>query len=131
MEPSEINENKDFSSQNMWNSFMHAFSGIAILFKSQKNARIHIVILVLVIVAGIILRISAVQWIAVALVSGLVIAAESFNTAVEILCNIVMPEYNQGIRKVKDLSAAGVLVSAVTAAVTGLFVFIPAILRIL
>lgn len=131
MEPSGINENAGFSSKGIRDSFRHAFTGIAILLRSERNARIHFVILVLVIAAGIILNISAVQWIAVALAAGLVIAAESFNTAIEILCDSVKPEYNNGIRKVKDLSAAGVLVSAIAAAAAGLFVFIPAILRIL
>ena len=49
--------------------------------------------------------------------------AELFNTAIEQLCNLVSPGHNLIIGKVKDLSAAAVLVSAIMAAVTGLVIF--------
>lgn len=112
-------------------SFRNAFSGIATLLKLERNAKIHLVILVLVIAAGILLKISPANWIAVALSAGLVLAAESFNTAIEVLCDAVEPEFDPGIKRAKDLAAAGVLIAAITSAVTGLIIFIPALLRLL
>ncbi|MFH0842957.1 MAG: diacylglycerol kinase family protein [Bacteroidota bacterium] len=128
MEASEIKKN---GNQALSGSFRNAFAGIATLLKLERNAKIHLVILVLVIAAGILLKISAANWIAVSLAAGFVIAAEAFNTAIEALCDAVKPEFDPGIRKAKDLAAAGVLISAIVSVVTGLIVFVPALIRIL
>jgi diacylglycerol kinase len=112
-------------------SFRNAFSGIATLLKLERNAKIHLVILVLVIAAGILLKISPAHWLAVSLAAGFVISAETFNTSIEALCDAVEPEFDPGIKKAKDLAAAGVLIAAITSAVTGLIIFIPALLRLL
>jgi diacylglycerol kinase (ATP) len=131
MESSGNNEALSKSDGGLPGSFRNAFSGIAALVRSERNARIHIGVLVLVIIAGIALKISPAHWIAVSLAAGFVIAAECINTAIECLCNSMKHEYDPGIKRAKDLAAAGVLVSAVTAVVIGLIVFIPALLRIL
>ncbi len=128
MEASEIKKN---GNQGLSGSFRNAFSGIATLLKLERNAKIHLVILVLVIAAGVLLKISPAHWIAVSLAAGFVIAAEAFNTSIEALCDAVKPEFDPGIRKAKDLAAAGVLISAITSVVTGLIVFLPALVRIL
>ncbi|MCX6300903.1 MAG: diacylglycerol kinase family protein, partial [Bacteroidia bacterium] len=100
-----------------------------VLFRSENNARIHFIILLLVIIAGIILKISTVHWIAIALAAGLVLTTECLNTSIEYLCDSIMPEYDSRIKKAKDLAAASVLISAVVSVVVGLIVFIPAICR--
>ncbi len=128
MEASEIKKN---GNQGLSGSLRNAFSGIATLLKLERNAKIHLFILVLVIVAGVLLKISPAHWIAVSLAAGFVIAAEAFNTSIEALCDAVKPEFDPGIRKAKDLAAAGVLISAITSVVTGLIVFVPALVRIL
>jgi len=110
-------------------SFKNAFSGIKVLVSFEKNARIHLIILLLVIIAGIVLKISPAHWIVVTLAAGLVLASECLNTSIEYLCDSILPEYNSGIKKAKDLAAAGVLVSALAAIITGLIVFIPAFCR--
>jgi diacylglycerol kinase len=127
----ELSKRNKKSRSGLTGSFRNAFSGIAILLRLERNARIHLVILVMVIIAGILLKISPAHWIAVSLAAGLVIAAESFNTAIEALCDAVKPEFDPGIRKAKDLAAAGVLISAIASVVTGLIVFVPALIRIL
>jgi diacylglycerol kinase (ATP) len=131
MEPSIKNKSNKFPVRELPDSFRDAFSGIKVLFRSENNARIHFIILLLVIIAGIILKISTVQWIAIALASGLVLTTECLNTAIEYLCDVIMPEYDSRIKKAKDLAAASVLVSAVVSVVVGLIVFIPALFRII
>jgi diacylglycerol kinase len=112
-------------------SFISAFSGIGALLQSEHNARIHIFILILVIVAGIILRISSLEWIVILFASGLVLVSESFNTAVEYLSDVVSPDYNEKIKRVKDIAAAGVLIAAVISVIIGIIVFLPKIYRLL
>jgi len=110
-------------------SFGNAINGIKLIIGGEKNFRIHLVVLVAVIAAGIFFRLTTGEWIAVILVSGLVLAAECINTAVEYLCDEVSAQESINIRKAKDTSAAGVLISAIISVITGLFVFIPAIVR--
>jgi diacylglycerol kinase len=45
---------------------------------------------------------------AVLLATGLMVMAEVFNTAIEALCDLVEPNYNEKIGLIKDVSAAAV-----------------------
>jgi diacylglycerol kinase (ATP) len=112
-------------------SFKSAFAGMGALIKYEHNARIHLFILIMVIVAGIMLRITLPDWMVILLASGMVFVSECFNTAVEYLSNVVSPEYNEKIKTVKDIAAAGVLISAVISIIIGIIVFLPKIYRLL
>jgi len=63
----------------------------------------------------VILRPEPVWWALVLLASGAVIAAELFNTALELLADHLHPETHANIRIVKDCAAGGVLVAAIVA----------------
>ena len=111
-------------------SFTYAFNGLRVLFREEHNARIHLFAAVCVIVAGILLKLSPMEWAAVVFAIGLVFGGEIFNSAIEDLADVVCPERDERIKKVKDLSAAAVLVAAITASVIGLLVFIPKIMAL-
>ena len=119
-----------FSIAKRLKSFTYAFSGLKVLFQEEHNARIHLFATVCVIAAGFLFRISPFEWMAVAFAIGMVFAGEIFNTAVEDLSDVVCPERDERIRKVKDLAAAGVLVTAFTALAIGLIIFIPKIVHL-
>jgi diacylglycerol kinase len=123
-------EIKPFRLKDRQKSFRYAFSGIRVLLKEEHNARIHLVILILIIIAGIVLKIPASGWLAIVFASGLVFASECFNTAIENLSDVVSPEKNEKIKIAKDVAAAGVLISAITSVLIGIIVFFPAILEI-
>jgi diacylglycerol kinase len=129
MEASAKDDTGKFTVRNFIGSFRNAFCGIFILLKSENNARVHVIILLLVIIAGLVLKISPAHWIAVSLAAGLVLASECLNTAIEYLGDVILPEYDPRIKKAKDVAAAGVLISAIAAVITGLIIFIPAIIR--
>jgi diacylglycerol kinase len=122
-------DSEKFSLASRLKSFVNAFSGLSLILKHEHNFRIHIIILVFVIVSGICFNISATDWIAVAIVSGLVLTAECFNSAIEYLSNVVSPEIDPVIRNVKDAAAAGVLIAAIAAVIVGLIIFVPEILQ--
>lgn len=131
IQSSDKKNSEKFSFAGRLKSFRFAFSGLKTMLVNEHNFRIHLVILALVIIAGIILKIPASGWIAITVVSGMVITAECFNSAIEYLCDIVSPELNPLIGKIKDITAAAVLVSAIGAAITGLIIFIPEIVEVL
>lgn len=94
----------------------------------EHNARIHLVAAICAVIASIVFEISAFEWIAVIVAIGLVFALELMNSAIERIADFIAPEKNEKIKKIKDLSAAGVLISAITALIVGLIVFLPKIL---
>jgi diacylglycerol kinase len=87
--------------------------------------RVHVVAGVLVVVTGLVLRVSAVEWALLVLAMGLVVTAEVMNTAVERLADRVSVEREEAIRVVKDAAAGAVLVATVAAVGVGLGVFGP------
>ena len=120
-----------FSIAKRLKSFTYAFSGLKILFQEEHNSWIHLFVTVCVIVAGLLLKLSVLEWVAVAFAVGLVFSGEIFNSAIEDLSDVVCHERDDRIKKVKDLAAAAVLVNAITAAVIGLLVFVPKIIHLI
>jgi diacylglycerol kinase len=122
---------KNFKIRARLESFKNAFNGVRTLFINEHNAWLHVIAALLVIVSGIIFRIPATDWIAVIIAIGLVFASEAINSSIEKLSDFVSPEKRNSIKEVKDLAAAGVLISAITALLIGLIVFIPKIVSLI
>lgn len=110
------------------NSFKYAFDGLISSFKTERNMKIHILIMILVIVMGIVLKINKYEWIICIICFTLVIGGELFNTAIETVIDIVMPYKNEKAKIAKDIAASGVLVLAIGTAIIGLIIFIPKII---
>ena len=125
-----MKKQEKFSIAKRLKSFTYAFNGLKVLFQEEHNSRIHLFATVCVIVMGALFKISVLEWVAVAFAVGLVFSGEIFNSAIEDLSDVVCPERDDRIKKVKDLTAAAVLVNAITAAAIGLLVFIPKIVRL-
>lgn len=113
--------------KNILNSFKYAFSGIYLALKKEKNMKIHFIIMLLVIIAGIIFKISSYEWIMCITQFGIVISLELLNTAIETTVDIAMPEINEKAKIAKDIAAGAVLVSAISSIIIGLIIFIPKI----
>ena len=109
------------------NSFKYAFQGIITSFKTERNMKFHVFIMIMVILAGFWLKISTIEWIICIILFGLVIGAELFNTAIEKTVDIAMPYRNPDAKIAKDVAAASVLVVSISAAIIGFIIFIPKI----
>ena len=105
-------------------SFGYAIKGIATLFISEPNARIHAAVLSLVILAGFYFQIERSEWLTIVLISALVLSAEAMNTAIEFVVDLVSPDYHPLAGKAKDVAAAAVLLAAFGAVVIGLIIFL-------
>ena len=110
-------------------SFGHAFHGIAHLLRDEPNARIHLVVSVLVISAAFLLAIDASGWRWLGVAMAVVWLAEAFNTAIERIADAAVPEPHPLIAEAKDVAAGGVLIAAFFAALIGFSVLGPALLR--
>lgn len=86
--------------------------------------RFHLVAAFYVFLFAFLGRFNITQWVILILTVSLVIGAELVNTAVERLCDLYSKEENKNIKFIKDVSAGAVLVCAIGAAVTALFLFV-------
>lgn len=107
------------------NSFKYAFKGIVSALLSERNMKLHVNIMALVIIFGFILNISVGEWFVCIICFAIVISAEMFNTAFEQMVDIAMPEKDPRAKFVKDVAAGGVLVTAIASLVIGLIIFVP------
>ena len=109
----------------MIKSFQYALQGLLSAIRSEANLRFHIAAAVIVIAAGLWLQIETVEWCIVVLCIAAVFGFELINTSIEQLCNHVTAEEHPSIKKIKDISAAAVLLISLASAVAGLLIFLP------
>ncbi|MES2445585.1 MAG: diacylglycerol kinase family protein [Bacteroidota bacterium] len=107
------------------NSFAYAIKGLNYTFRSQLNFKIHCLGALIVIILGFLVDLNSYEWLWIILSIAMVIILELVNTAIEILVDLVSPEYHPKAGTIKDVAAAAVLVGALLALIIGLFIFVP------
>lgn len=117
-----------FSVRKRLSSFKYAFNGLKILIKEEHNARIHILATLFVITLSVVFQINKYEWLVILLCIGFVVSTEIINSAIENICDFISPEKHQQIKKIKDLSAAAVLTSAIVSLIIACLIFIPKLL---
>lgn len=126
-----IHKTARFSLKRRWQSIGHAWQGIRYVVRHEHNARIHLVISLLLLVLAIGCRVNRTEALALILSMGFLWSAEIFNTSIERIMDYQTDKKNNAIRIIKDVAAAAVLVAGLTAMLTIAFVFGPAIATIL
>ena len=109
------------------NSFKYAIEGFISSFKTERNMKIHVLAMAVVVALGFYLKLNLTEWCIVTLAIALVIGAELFNTAIETIVDMVSPEKNPKAKLAKDISAAAVLALSIGAAIVGVIIFVPKI----
>lgn len=105
--------------QGVAQSFNHAYRGIIYAIRTQRNMRFHVIASLAVLVAGLLLGVSAIELSVLVLVILVVFVTEMFNTAMEFAVDLVTEEYHPLAKLAKDVSAGAVLVSSVGAVLVG------------
>ena len=109
----------------MIKSLKNAWFGLRYTWATQRNLRVQLIILFLVIIAGFIFSITPIEWIFVMSAGFMVIGAEVANTSVERLVDLIEPKRNINCKLVKDITAGLVMI------VCGGIVFIPKLVALL
>jgi diacylglycerol kinase len=110
-------------------SFSFAGQGVWHVVRTQRNMRVHLLAAAAAIAAGLVLRISAVDWACVLAAIGLVLTAETLNTVVEALVDLCTEQFHPLAKIAKDTAAGAVLISSAAALGVGLAVFLPRLIR--
>ena len=112
----------------MIKSFRYAINGILLLIRNERNAKLHTIATIVVVILGIVLKINSSEWIAIFISIGFVFSMEAINTAVEHIADFIQPKQDYKIKIIKDIAAGGVLISAVIALIIGVIIFLPKII---
>jgi diacylglycerol kinase (ATP) len=106
-------------------SFSYAMQGIGFVLRTQHNAWLHFLATLGVIVLAFFLDFTPNDWRWLIVAMAIVWIAETINTAMEYLCDVVSPHYAEAVKRAKDIAAGAVLISAAAAMLIGVLTFLP------
>ncbi|MEH2107458.1 diacylglycerol kinase family protein [Nostoc sp.] len=114
-----VSNEREFSwkvASNLFVSFKYAWAGISYSFQTQRNFRIHVSVCAMAIALSVFLHLQAVEIAVIGITSGLVLALELLNTAIESVVDLTVKQTYHDLAKIaKDCAAGAVLVSALVA----------------
>ena len=126
------NNKRKWKNRDVISSLEFALTGIFTAFKEEKNMRSHVLSALAAIIAGLIFRISAMEWLLLLLSIFLVIAFEIMNSAVENVVDLASDyHFSMRAKNAKDMAAGAVLVVSGFAVITGLIIFLPKLWNII
>jgi len=96
-----------------------AIEGILWAVKTQRHMLIHLIAAILVMVVGLVLHLTLYEFALLCLAITLVLFAELVNTALEVVVDLVSPEFHPLAQRAKDVAAGAVLLASVAALVLG------------
>lgn len=106
-------------------SVTYAVKGFYLLITTEHSIMVQLTISALMCILGFYLKINAVEWMFQILAIGLVLTAESLNTAIEAICDYIQPNFDKKIGFIKDIAAGAVTFAALTAVVIGVIIYLP------
>jgi diacylglycerol kinase (ATP) len=106
-------------------SFRYAFAGWWFVVRTQRNAWIHAVVSVAVVIISAWLRLERGEWAIIVIAIAMVWMAEFLNTALEAVVDLASPQQHDLARVGKDVGAAAVLIAAGSSAIVGLLILGP------
>ena len=115
----------DYKRHTFIGGFRYAFMGILTAIQEENNLLIQFSASMLVVVFGVALRISPVEWCICFIMCCLVMALELVNTSFENLCDRVTMENDNAIKKIKDISAGAVLIMSICSVIIASIIFLP------
>lgn len=96
-----------------------AIEGIIYAARTQKHMRRHFASALAVLLAVLLLRVTPLEFTLLVISVSFVLCAELLNTAIEVIVDMVSPDYHPLAGTAKDVAAGGVLIAAIGAAVMG------------
>jgi diacylglycerol kinase (ATP) len=107
-----------------------AAEGIIEATRTQRHVKFHLVVAFIVLFGCFLIGVEKFEFIAIALITLLVIVAEMFNSSLEVVVDLTSPGRNEKARIAKDIAAGAVLITAVGALIIGYLILWPYFIRI-
>ncbi|MEH1949702.1 diacylglycerol kinase [Nostoc sp.] len=130
-----VSNEREFSwkvASNLFVSFKYAWAGISYSFQTQRNFRIHVSVCAMAIALSVFLHLQAVEIAVIGITSGLVLALELLNTAIESVVDLTVKQTYHDLAKIaKDCAAGAVLVSAFVAMLVAGTLLLPPLVKLI
>ena len=104
-------------SWNLLRSGYHAFSGLMWVTPRTPSLRLGIAVVIALAAFGVLMRFTGVEIALLVLVGTVLLAVETLNTSIEMLCDFVQPAHDPKIGKIKDVAAGATAVTEIGAAI--------------
>ena len=117
--------NKKEKEKPLIKTLTYGFNGIIYTLKKERNMVIHFLVMFLVILSGIIFKISFYEWLICFILFSLVLSLELMNTALENVVDLVTKEKKEKAKIAKDAAAGSVLIAVIFAVIIGIIIFLP------
>lgn len=102
-----------------------AANGLRLAFRHHTNIKRQIIVAFFVVILGLLLSLSAIEWALLTITIAMVFLAEFMNTVVEEVVNLITIEYHKQAKIAKDIAAGMVLLTSVMSLIVGALLFIP------
>jgi diacylglycerol kinase (ATP) len=113
------------NNKHLGESFARAFDGLSHVMWTQRTVRVQLIIVLIVSLLAYFAQVTVTEFLFLLSAIALVVMAEVFNTALEVLVNMVTETYHPLARVAKDVAAAGVLIASIYGLAVGGFIFLP------
>lgn len=120
-----------FGKNGFGRSLNQAWRGLLHVWKTEGHFQFHILAGSIVISTAWWLKIPRWEWLVLIYAIGSVIISEVFNTAVELVVDLVQPNFHPLAGMAKDVAAGAVLVAAIQSVLLGVGIFGPPLWRYL
>lgn len=106
-------------------SLKYTLRGAFLLLKTEHSIMVQAMVCLGFVFLGLYFGISREEWMMQILAIGLVLGAESLNTAIEKLCDFVHPEYHTKIGFIKDISSGAMTFAVGASAIIAVLIYYP------
>lgn len=124
-------EKKKMGLRRFANSFIYSFDGLKYAYRYEQSMTIHLSVTMLVIIVGMIVNLSLMEWLLCFILMGLVLATELINTSIEAVVDLTCPQTHPLAKIAKDTASAAVFVFATVAFVSGIIIFLPKVIHLI
>lgn len=107
--------------------WLYSIVGLWTALKEEKSLWAYLFVVPAVIVGGILLKISLIEWAVLVLAFFTMFAIEIINTTLEATVDTISFQYNVKVKKIKDIASGATLVITTGAFIVMLIIFIPAL----
>jgi diacylglycerol kinase len=114
----------------LFKSFQYAAKGLVKTFHEEQNLKVQTIVGTIVLILGLYYKINLTEWCILIFSISIVLIMELVNSAVERVTDVLKPRINTYVKEIKDIMAAAVMLSSITAVIIGLLIFLPYILKI-
>ena len=110
-------------------SFHFAFAGLGYLFRTQRNARVHLAAGIAACGIALWVGISRAEWALLVFTIALVLILEGLNTSIELAIDLASPKIHPFAKAAKDVAAGMVLIGAFASVAVGGLILGPPLWR--